>query len=105
MAPYLITFALAIASVAMWTLRVAITSRGNRASSSAIAMVEATTYLIAVSHITGALDAPSHLFVYAIGVGAGTYAGLTVDRRLQYFPRSGVGSTSKRQFRQTTPIK
>lgn len=37
MAPYLITFALALASVAMWTLRVAITSRGNRASSSTIA--------------------------------------------------------------------
>lgn len=105
MAPYLITFALAIASVAMWTLRVAITSRGNRASSSAIAMVEATTYLIAVSHITSALDAPSHLFVYAIGVGAGTYAGLTVDRKLQCFPRSGAGSTSRKQFRQTTPIK
>lgn len=105
MAPYLITFALAIAGVAMWTLRVAITSRGNRASSSAIAMVEATTYLIAVSHITSALDAPSHLFVYAIGVGAGTYAGLTVDRRLQCFPGSGAGPTSRKQFRQTTSIK
>jgi len=97
MAPYLITFALAIASVAMWTLRVAITSRGNRAASSLIAMVEATTYLVAVSHITSALDAPAHLFVYAIGVGAGTYTGLTVDRKLQCFPRSGVGSRRQLQ--------
>lgn len=103
MAPYLITFALAIASVAMWTLRVAITSRGNRAASSLIAMVEATTYLVAVSHITSALDAPAHLFVYAIGVGAGTYTGLTVDRKLQCFPRRGVGSG--RRLQQTTPIK
>lgn len=105
MASYLITFALAIARVAMWTLRVTITSRGNRASSSAIAMVEATTYLIAVSHITSALDAPSHLFIYAIRVGAGTYAGLTVDRKLQCFPPRGVGSTSREPFRQKSPIK
>lgn len=104
MAPYLITFALAIASVAMWTLRVAITTRGNRASSSLIAMVEATTYLVAVSHITSALDAPSHLVVYAIGVGAGTYAGLTVDRKLQRLPRTGARSTNH-NFHQTSPTK
>lgn len=105
MAPYLITFALAIASVAMWTLRVAITSRGNRTFSSVIAMIEATTYLVAVSHITSGLDAPSHLFVYAIGVGAGTYAGLTVDQKLQCSPREGASSGPKQTFRHTTPIK
>lgn len=97
-AAYLTTFGLAIASVALWTLRVAITSRGNRAASSLIAMVEATTYLIAVSHITGALDAPTHLFVYAIGVGAGTFGGLTIDRRyVQCVPLGGANSTSSRR--------
>lgn len=68
-------------------------------------MIEATTYLVAVSHITSALDAPSHLFVYAIGVGAGTYAGLTVDRKLQCFPLEGAGSGFRELFRHTTPIK
>lgn len=105
MAPYLITFALAIASVAMWTLRVTITSRGNRAASSLIAMVEATTYLGAVSHITSALDAPSHLVVYAIGVGSGTYAGLTLDRRLQRSPRSVLARRTEVFIRQAPSNK
>ena len=82
MSTYLITLALAIASVGMLTLRVAATSRGHRTASSVIAMLEATTYVVTVSHVVGALDAPAHLLVYAIGVGVGTYGGLTVDKRL-----------------------
>jgi uncharacterized protein YebE (UPF0316 family) len=105
MAAYLTTFGLAIASVAMWTLRVAITARGNRAASSLIAMVEATTYLIAVSHITGALDAPTHLFVYAIGVGAGTYGGLTVDRRyVQCLDLGGAESAPSGRLQESNHI-
>ncbi len=46
-----------------------------------------------------ALKAPSHLFVYPIGVGAETYAGLTVDRKLQCFPWRGASSTSRQLLR------
>lgn len=80
--PYLITFALAIGSVGLWTIRVATTARGSRVASAAISTVEATTYVVAVSHLMGSLDAPIHLLVYAIGVGTGTYIGLTIDSKL-----------------------
>lgn len=86
MGAYLITFALAVGSVALWTLRVAIASRGSRAAGAMVSMIEATTYVVAVSHITSTLGAPMHLAVYAVGVGAGTYAGLTVDARVRRGP-------------------
>ena len=102
MSSYLITLTLAIASVGMWTLRVAVTSRGNRAASSVIAMLEATTYVVTVSHIIQALDAPTHLVVYAIGVGFGTYGGLTVDRRLRAIGFSGTVGFQKPKTPTTT---
>lgn len=89
---YLITFALAVGSVALWTLRVTIASRGNRAASAVVSMVEATTYVVAVSRMTGAVGAPLHVAIYAAGVGAGTYAGLYLDGRL-----AAVGRASVRQ--------
>lgn len=83
MAAYLITFALAVGGVGLWTLRVTTTSRGNREASAVVSMIEATTYVVAVSHVMGSLDAPMHLVVYGLGVGSGTYAGLTIDSRLR----------------------
>ena len=82
MTAYLVTFSLAVASVGLWTLRVSMTSRGHRVTGSIVSMVEATTYVVAVSHLIGALDAPAHIVLYAGGVGLGTYLGLTLDRTI-----------------------
>lgn len=79
MGAYLITFGLASASVCLWTLRIAITSRGKRAAGAMMSTVEATVYVVAVSHVLGSLDAPVHIAMYGLGVGVGTYAGLVID--------------------------
>jgi len=92
MAPYLITLALAIGSVGLWTVRVATTARGSRGASAVVSMVEATTYVVAVSHLMRSLDAPFHLLVYALGVGSGTYVGLTVDARVRARPIASTTS-------------
>ena len=83
MSAYLITFALAVGSVGLWTLRVATTARGNRATGAVIATIEATTYVAAMSHVMSSLGAPLHVVVYGLGVGSGTYAGIIVDTRLR----------------------
>lgn len=79
----IITFALAVGSVGLWTLRVALTARGSRALGSAVAATEAVVFVVAFSHVTNSLDAPVQVAIYGIGVGAGTYLGLTIDRRIK----------------------
>lgn len=79
----LITFALAVGSVGLWTLRVALTARGSRALGSAVAATEAVVFVVAFSHVTGSLDALLQVAIYGVGVGTGTYLGLTIDRRIK----------------------
>ena len=78
-----ITFALAVGSVSLWTLRVALTARGSRTLGSVVAATEAVVLLLAFSHVTGSLDAPIHVSIYGGGVGIGTYVGLSVDGALR----------------------
>jgi uncharacterized protein YebE (UPF0316 family) len=92
MAPYLITLALAVGSVALWTVRVATAAHGTRAASAIVSMVEATSYVVAVSHLMRSLDEPIHVAIYAIGVGSGTYVGLTLEARLR--SRRGLAEPS-----------
>lgn len=75
----LITFGLAVGSVTLWTMRVALTARGSRALGSAIAATEAVVFILAFSHVTGSLNAPIQISIYGGGVGIGTYLGLSVD--------------------------
>lgn len=79
MTSYLATFLLSITTVGLWTIRVAMTARGGRIGATVISAVEATLYVVVVSRLVGSLNAPFHLVVYAIGVGVGTYVGLTLD--------------------------
>lgn len=78
-----ITFALAVGSVGLWTLRVALTARGSRLLGSAVAATEAVVFVVAFSHVTSSLDAPVQIVVYGLGVGLGTFLGLTVDRTIK----------------------
>lgn len=76
----LITFALAVGSVGLWTLRVALTARGSRVVGSSVAATEAVVFVVAFSHVTGSLNAPLQVAIYGVGVGVGTFLGLTIDR-------------------------
>ncbi len=74
---------MAVSSVSLWTLRVALTARGSRALGSTIAATEAVVFVLAFSHVTGSLDAPIQISIYGGGVGFGTYLGLMIDRTMR----------------------
>lgn len=90
---YILTYALAVASVSLWTVRVAVTARGLRMAGSAVATVEAVVFAIAFSHVLGSLETPFHLLAYAAGVGIGTFTGLSLDQFLGR--QSGPGQEMK----------
>ena len=73
---------LAIASVGLWTLRVALTARGRKVAGSMTAAAEALVFLLAFSKVMTNIDEISRVAGYAVGVGAGTLLGLLVDERL-----------------------
>ena len=79
MIAYFVTFLLSVSTVGLWTIRVALTARGGRVASTVVSMLEATLYIVVVSRLAGSFGSPTHVLVYAAGVGSGTYFGLTAD--------------------------
>ena len=73
---------LAITSVGLWTLRVALTARGRRTIGATVAAVEAVIFAVAFTNVAAHLDSPLRIAGYAAGVAFGTVLGLTADRRL-----------------------
>ena len=73
---------LAMTSVGLWTLRVALTARGRRGTAAAVAAVEAVVFAVAFTNVVSHLDSPARIAGYAAGVAAGTVLGLTVDHHL-----------------------
>ena len=73
---------LAIASVGLWTLRVALTARGRTGIGAGVAAVEAVVFAVAFTNVAAHLDSPARIAGYAAGVALGTMLGLTVDHRL-----------------------
>lgn len=73
--------AMALASVGLWTLRVACAARGRKLVGAAVAAVEAVVFAVAFSSLAANLDAPVRVLGYAIGVAAGTLLGLLIDER------------------------
>jgi len=88
MIDYLFTFLLAVINVGLWTMRVAVTARGLRIAGSIVATLEAVAFVLAFSHVLGSLDSPGRIVVYGLGVGVGTYAGLSMDGRIREGRRS-----------------
>ncbi len=74
--------ALAMASVGLWTLRVATAARGRKLAGALIAAVEAIVFALTFSHLVTDLNSPDRLVGYALGVAAGTALGLMVNDRL-----------------------
>ena len=85
---------LAVMSVGLWTLRVALTARGRKVAGSLTAGLETLVFLLAFSSVMSDMDAIERVAGYAVGVGAGTWLGLFVDGRL---------STGQSEVRIVTP--
>jgi uncharacterized protein YebE (UPF0316 family) len=73
---------LATLSVALWTVRVAVTAGGHRLAAAAVASIEAVVFVAAFSKVVDRLDSPSALVAYGAGVGLGTLLGLVGHARL-----------------------
>jgi uncharacterized protein YebE (UPF0316 family) len=73
---------LAMVSVSLWTLRVALTARGRRIAGALTAGVEAVVFILVFSRAAADLAAVELLLGYAFGVGLGTLLGVALDERL-----------------------
>lgn len=75
----LTTAGLAMLSVGLWTVRVAVTARGNRVLGASVAAVEATVFAVAFSRLLADLNSPERIAAYGLGVALGTLLGLRFD--------------------------
>ena len=69
-------------SVALWTIRVALTARGRRLAASATAGIEAVVFVLVFASVLSSLNSPVEVGGYAVGVAAGTLLGVVADARL-----------------------
>lgn len=70
-------------NVGLWTLRVTLAATGRRLLAAVVASAEAVLFTLAFGTVVSSLDDPARIGAYAIGVGAGTLAGLAVEERLR----------------------
>lgn len=73
---------LAIVSVSLWTLRVALTARGRKVAGAVTAGMEAVVFVLVFSRAAADLARVELLLGYAVGVAIGTLAGVALDERL-----------------------
>ena len=75
---------LAMGSVGLWTLRVALAARGRKYLGAGVAALEAVVFAVAFSSLAASLDAPLRVVGYAAGVAAGTLLGILLDERVTH---------------------
>ena len=75
-----LVFVLAVVNVAMFPVRVTLTARGRAKTASTVAGFESALFVIVFSRVISSLTSPISIAAYALGVGAGTYCGLALDR-------------------------
>jgi uncharacterized protein YebE (UPF0316 family) len=80
----LVMAGMAMASVALWTLRVALAARRAKLAGAVVAAVEAVVFVAAFSSLAGNLGSPLRVGGYAVGVALGTLAGLVTDERASH---------------------
>jgi len=73
---------LAMVSVGLWTLRVALAARGRRALGAAVAAGEALVFALVFSTLVAELGSWDRLAGYAVGVAVGTVGGIAVNDRV-----------------------
>jgi uncharacterized protein YebE (UPF0316 family) len=79
--------ALTIATVVLveaglWQWRVALTGRGVKVAGAVLGTVGGGLQVTAIAQVVTHLDEPVTMFAYAIGVGAGIFAGCCLDERI-----------------------
>lgn len=72
---------LAMASVCLWTLRLAVTTRGYRLLAPPLAAVEAIVYVAAFGRVLTDLGSIERKVAFGLGVAAGTYLAMIVADR------------------------
>jgi len=78
----ILIFLARILDVSLGTLRIILVSRGNRATASILGFFEVFIWLLAISQIIQNLTDIENYIAYAAGFAAGTYIGMTIERRL-----------------------
>ncbi len=81
--PLLIFFA-RILDVSIGTLRIMVVSRGMRGYASLLGFFEVLIWLIAIGQVLQNLNGWISYISYAGGFAAGTYVGMSIERRLTY---------------------
>jgi uncharacterized protein YebE (UPF0316 family) len=76
--------ALALVSVGLWTLRVALTARGRSVAGASVAALDATVFAVVFGSLLSDLERPARLGGYAFGVAVGTLLGIVADRRMAH---------------------
>lgn len=77
---------LVVVEVAVWQVRVALSTRGRKRSAALLGAVNAVLSVAAIGQVVTNLDRPANIAGYAIGVAAGVYLGVVADGRLTRDP-------------------
>ncbi len=77
-----VTAGMAVIAVSLWTVRIAVTARGNRLAGASIAAIEAMVFIMIFSQVMAGFGSAHRVIAYGVGVAIGTTLGLTVDRRI-----------------------
>ena len=72
---------LVILEVAVWQVRVALSTRGRKRIAAGLGAVNAVLSVVAISQVVTNLDRPANIAGYAAGVAIGVYLGVVVDGR------------------------
>ena len=72
---------LVILEVAVWQVRVALSTRGRKRVAAGLGAVNAVLSVVAISQVVTNLDRPANIAGYAVGVAIGVYLGVVVDGR------------------------
>ena len=76
----LMIFCLRIVDVSIGTVRVIYSIRGNRFVAAGLGIIESTVWVLAISKAIKYVDRPISIAGWAIGFGAGTLLGITIER-------------------------
>lgn len=79
--PFLI-FIARIIDVSLGTLRIILVGRGDQALATALGFCEILIWLLAISQIVQNLTSWQNYIAYAAGFAAGTFVGMSIERRL-----------------------
>ena len=80
--PVLLIFFMRCIDVSLGTLRMILTIQGRRSLSSLIGFVEVSIFITAVASVVAGPLSPLRILAYGGGFAAGTFLGVTIDRKL-----------------------